>query len=231
MSSIKLAYNSQVQLISVMGTDLTVVNSARVSFDKESKYIYDDDDKAILDRRDENLIKFLAEHNHWTPFSHPQLTFRIDMPLAIARQWFKHTVGLTRNEISRRYVSDPPTYFCPNIFRQKDENKKQGSRPTAVENNEELLQEYIDFIDKSNALYEKLLDKGVCPEQARFVLPTATMTSFYETGSLYAYSRIVNLRDKSDAQKEIQDIAKLIKKYLDINFPISTKYLCNKNNV
>lgn len=227
MNTTKISYKSEVNLISVMGSDITVVNSARVSFNRESKYIFDDDDKPILERRDEKLIKFLAEHNHWTPFSHPQLTFRIDMPLAIARQWFKHTVGLTRNEVSRRYISDPPSFFCPTIFREQDDNKKQGSKLTPVDNNEQLIEEYIDFLDRANSFYEKLLDNNVCPEQARFVLPTATMTSFYETGSLYAYARIVNLRNKPDAQKEIQDIAKVIKLYLDINFPISTKYLCD----
>ena len=213
----EFSLNSEVKLVSVMGNDLTVVNAARVSLNKH---------KEVLDESDEKLISYLATHKHWTPFSHPQITFRISMPIAIARQWFKSTVGLTRNEVSRRYVSDEPEYFVPDQLRPKDKSIKQGSKQEEHPLSSLYLTKYQKLVSDANELYLDMIKEGICAEQSRFILPQCTMTSFYETGSLYAYSRIINLRNKTDAQKEIQDIAKQVFLYTKELFPLSINYLC-----
>jgi len=202
-----------VTLIDHMGSDLTVVNAARVSFGKQ---------KESLDRQDEKLIAYLAEHEHWTPFAHPQLTFRIKAPFFVARQLFKHKVGLTENEVSRRYVSDSPELYWPKAWRGSPENKKQGS--TGVYTNrykhdiELVLSNLLDY-------YDMLIADGCCPEQARMILPMNTMTEWYWTGSLASFARVVKLRTSSDAQEETREVAFMIEKYLRDLYPISSKEL------
>ena len=206
----------EVQLIDSMGTDLTVVNAARVSFDKHHK---------IFTGGDEKLIAYLARHGHWTPFGHPQLQFRISAPIFVARQLVKHQVGLVWNEVSRRYVDSKPHFYITDKWRSKAEDKKQGSGDELVELQGEDYDHIQTALMTASDTYTHLLLKGVAPEQARMVLPQATYTEWYWTGSLYAFSRVCNLRLTSDAQEETKIIARKISTSIQNNFPISHKYL------
>lgn len=194
-----------------MGSDLTVVNAARVSFDKESEWgtVYDDGSKD-LSEKDQKLISYLAKHNHWTPFSHVQITMRETVPIFVARQRFKHVVGFTYNEVSRRYVDDTPEFYYPDAWRKRTDNKKQGSSDEVVKPSGEgiFTESLSDYYDNALVTYERLLEEGVAPEQARMVLPQSMYTSYYTTGSLAAWARAYNLRSEEHAQKEIQDLSK-----------------------
>ena len=203
-----------VELLDHMGDDLTVVNAARVSMAKHSAQLVD---------KDEKLILYLATHNHWTPFSHVTFQFRIKMPIFIAREWFRHTVGITRNEVSRRYVTDEPEFFTPAEWRSKAEHVKQGSGEVIDSAGRvlEISTAYDKAIETCAEAYETLLNCGVCPEQARMVLPQSMMTEFIETGSLYAYARIWRLRTDPHAQKEIQQIAAQVGEEIEKLCPVS----------
>ena len=210
-----------VELIDSMGTDLTIVNAARVSFDQKSKE---------LSMGDEKLIQFLAKNNHWTPFGHCTLQFRIKAPIFVARQLVKHQVGLTWNEVSRRYVTNKPELFVPEVWRANPENKKQGSSETETVDwlliNEKSVTSAVEGLyKKAFGLYNEMIDAGVCAEQARMVLPQSLMTEWYWTGSLYAFARVCNLRCAKDTQKETRDIANSIHHFIKHKFPISWKYL------
>lgn len=188
-----------------MGDDLRVVNAARVSFNKES---------SELDPKDTKLIGYLADHNHWTPFSHCMITLRETVPIFVARQRFKHMVGFTYNEVSRRYVDDTPEFYVPEVWRSRPEGSvKQGSGSGEVDSVLFLGQRryletvYGDYLDYSQDLYESLLASGVAPEMARMVLPQSMMTSYYVTGSLAAFARAYKLRSDDHSQLEIQDLA------------------------
>ena len=208
-----------VWLMDWMGSDLTVVNAARVSFNKHSPDFSDGD---------ENLIKYLAKHNHWTPFGHCTLQFRIKAPIFVARQLVKHQVGLVWNEVSRRYVSDEPEYYMPDEWRENPENAKQGSSETEVLDNDATgsANFFLDDVSKTAVnRYRQLLSMGVCAEQARMILPLNTFTEWYWTGSLYAFSRVCNLRCAKDTQKETREIANKISYFAEREFPVSWKYL------
>jgi len=205
-----------VELLDTFGDDLTVVNAARVSFAKES---------AVLEPRDEKLIAYLAKHEHNTPFFHPQARFRLKMPIYVAREWFRHTVGFARNEVSRRYVDEAPECYVPTELRERDTNKKQGSKPTPIELNEQTLKEVAEFQGLALDFYDSLLKKNVAPEVARGVLPQSMYTEFIETGSLAAYARLCNLRLSPYAQAEIQTYAKAVCELLESRFPVSWKAL------
>jgi thymidylate synthase (FAD) len=204
-----------VTLIDSMGTDITVVNAARVSFAKESGYA---DGYGKMKEGDIRLIKYLAKHEHWTPFSQPQVQLRIKMPLFVARQWYKHQVGFTRNEVSRRYVSDTPECYIPSVWRKASPNIKQGSLPEEVNFSRDLVQ---NAVDSAVELYEYLIKSGVCAEQARTVLPQSMFTEFVEVGSLAAYARLYSLRSSEDAQKETRDYANSVGVILRALFPHS----------
>lgn len=204
-----------VTYIDHMGSDLTVVNAARVSFGKH---------KDILEESDEKLIKYLAKHNHWTPFGHPQLTLRIKAPMFVARQLFKHKVGLTENEVSRRYVSDAPEYYWPEKFRRAAPNKKQGSSQEPF-SSDLLYSAKFALDDLVYLYYKRLISEGLCPEQARMFLPQATYTEWYWTGSLAAFARVVHLRSSQEAQEETRMIAKMIEDELKRLFPVSSQAL------
>jgi thymidylate synthase (FAD) len=222
-----------VDLIDHMGTDLTVVNSARVSFNKQSSWEYTQygrpvprewwggphSEKALSDK-DQRLIKYLAKHNHWTPFSHAQITMREKVPLFVARQRFKHTVGFTYNERSGRYVGNDVEFFSPTEWRRQSADKKQGSSdekithirywdpivgpgPEWIELNEILARHHFDC----ECLYNSMVNDGVAIEQARMVLPQSMYTEYYVTGSLAAWGRAYTLRSAPDAQVEIRDLA------------------------
>ena len=199
-----------VNLIDVMGTDLSVVNAARVSFAKESDEFSDKDAK---------LINYLAKHNHWSPFGHASLQFRIKAPIFVARQLVKHQVGLVWNEVSRRYVDDAPEFYIPSEWRLKADDKKQGSSNETVDYNIESTIQYV------TETYNNLLKANVAPEMARMVLPQNLYTEWYWSGSLMAFARVCNLRCKPDTQKETQVIAQMIDYEAKQKFPVSWKAL------
>jgi thymidylate synthase (FAD) len=202
----------KVELLETFGSDLTVVNATRVSLGKHVDEFME---------RDAKLIKSLADHEHTSPFFHPQARFRLKMPIWMAREWFRHTIGFARNEVNRRYVDEPPTFFLPEFLRSRAPNKKQGSQDD-VHRHSEMLRGAME-LDCQDAVksYNLLLSEGVCPEQARMVLPQCMMTEFIETGSLAAYARLCKLRLGPDAQKEIQDVAKMVSEALAAAFPAS----------
>jgi len=205
-----------IELLDVFGNDLTIVNAARVSFNKES---------TELNSKDEKLIQYLAKHNHITPFFHPQLRFRIKMPIYVAREWYRHTIGFARNEVSRRYVDTPPECYNPQDIRARDTNLKQGSKLTNVENNIDIALKIKDIQDKVLNTYEELLSLNVAPEVARGILPQSMYTEFIETASLAAYARLCKLRLDPHAQKEIQEYAKVLSELIEEKFPMSWKAL------
>ncbi len=210
------------EYISHVGTDLTVVNAARVSFDKQSEYEYDpSNDLYVLSHQDQKLINYLAKHGHWTPFAHPQITVHIKAPIFVARQLGKHQVGMVWNEVSRRYVDSEPEFYQPDTWRKRAENVKQGS------SDEPVTHVWDVNVHNQSALdyYRDMLTKGVCPEQARMVLPQSMYTEWYWTGSLSAFARVCKLRLDTHTQKETRDVAQQIHDIIKPLFPISWKAL------
>ena len=241
----KLVSDSTVELLDVMGNDLSVVNAARVSFDKQSDWDYewaetevdvegrvltDYQKRAGLKSKDKKLIKYLYDHNHWSPFAHAFLKFRITAPISVARQLGKHQVGLAWNEVSRRYVSYTPEIYNPTVWRAKATDKKQGSSSTEVylePDSVTLMTIYEMNVQSSVYTYEQLLKAGVCEEQARLVLPQGAMTTFIWSGSLFAFLRVCRLRTAPDAQKETRDVATKIEEALRVHFPVSAETCLN----
>lgn len=212
-----------VELLDVMGDDLTVVNAARVSFDKHS---------SEMSAADEKLIAYLAKHQHVSPFFHPQVRLRLKMPIFIAREWFRHTVGFARNEVSRRYVDTLPECWVPHPdkIRERDPRVKQGSKSTPVPYSDEVWTMMQSHTVNAMATYDALLKKGVAPEIARSVLPQSMYTEFIETGSLAAYARLCGLRLSADAQAEIREYAGAVHTLLSAAFPVSWKALSQSNS-
>ena len=204
------------ELIDAMGDDLTVVNAARVSFAKEVEE---------FGERDTRLIKYLARHNHWTPFAHVTATFRVQAPIFVARQLFKHKVGLTENEISRRYVDDEPEFWMPEYFRKKAADKKQGSLDEPHPDSEDWVSAVWWLYTKAEQTYKLMIRDGIAPEQARAVLPQSMMTEWYWTGSLAAFARVCKQRISKDAQAETAVIAKDISDQLSGVAPVSWEVL------
>ncbi len=228
----------KVELIEQMGSDLTVANAARVSFEKESDWDYseycetcNDYHEPTLKNADAKLIAYLAKHNHWTPFGHCFVSFRIKAPIFVARQLGKHQVGLVWNEVSRRYVSSEPEFYMPTVWRMKADNVKQGSSDVAVdtirwEAADDLPSDvYEDALTMCEAAYEALLAGGVCPEQARMVLPQSMLTEWIWSGSLAAFARVARLRLDPHTQYETQVVAKNIDYEMRELYPHSWKAL------
>lgn len=207
----------KVELLDVMGSDLTVVNAARVSFAMESEE---------FGSRDKKLVRYLAAHGHWTPFAHVQVQLRIKAPVFVARQLVKHQVGLVWNEVSRRYVDFVPEFHAPEAWRKRAPNKKQGSLDETFDNDSLLYNSYWDLMSKAEDLYSFMLEKGVAPEQARMVLPQSMMTEWYWTGSLVAFARVVTQRLSDDAQYECRVVAEKIDQLLVNHEPISYSWSC-----
>jgi thymidylate synthase (FAD) len=207
-----------VECLETFGNDLTVVNAARVSFDKESLEFTEADKK---------LVTYLAKHDHVSPFFHPQIRFRIKMPIFVAREWYRHTIGLARNEVSRRYVDTPPECWIPfpNEIRERDPRLKQGSKSTPVDDSERVHSILSNQTNAALKTYHDLLDNHVAPELARTILPQSMYTEFIETGSLAAYARLCRLRLNPAAQKEIRDYAEAISICLAAKFPVSWEAL------
>ena len=206
----------EITLIDKMGTDLSVVNAARVSYAK-TKDAFD-----VV--KDEKLIKYLAEHEHWSPFAHASLQFRIKAPVFVARQLVKHQVGLVWNEVSRRYVDHAPELYKPDSWRGRPQNSKQGS-DGEVELDQTINYNMETTMQNCLVLYKSLLQKGVAPEQARMVLPQSMMTEWYWSGTLYAFARVCNLRCKPDTQRETKEVANEIDRLTNEAFPRSWKHL------
>ena len=211
------------EYIDHLGSDLTVVNAARVSFDKESHW--DDWRPGAINDKDQRLIKYLATHNHWTPFSHPQITLRYTVPIVVARQEFKHTIGFSRNEVSRRYVDDTPEFYEPKSWRARPEGSvKQGSAGD-VDSQNQFDWLYKEACGVTREIYLQMLESGIAPEQARMVLPQGMYTSYYVTGSLAAFARMCKQRQSKDAQVEIQELAKQVSEIIEPLFPYSWEAL------
>lgn len=218
----------QVSLVDSMGDDLSVVNAARVSMHKESELSYVEDRfDPVLKDSDAKLITYLAKHKHWTPFAHTAISVRVKAPIFVARQLGKHQVGLVWNEVSRRYVSDPPEFYTPKEWRLRADNVKQGSSETEFIHDQgaHLAFEGLDFNDIGLHIYTNLLEQGICPEQARMVLPQSMMTEWIWTGNLVSFSNMCKLRLDPHTQKETREVAQMIADVIQPLYPVSWKEL------
>jgi thymidylate synthase (FAD) len=216
----------QVEYVDHMGSDVNVVNAARVSFAKEVS--------EFDPEKDVKLINYLAKHNHWSPLAHTSVSIRVKAPIFMARQFVKHQIGLVWNEESRRYIDDTPEFYKPYEWRSKPVNAKQGSGIEVIDPKILFLGDYEDseesysfegYCQYSLNLYKWLLMNDVAPEQARMVLPQNTMTNWIWTGSLVAFARVVKLRVDSHAQKEAQELGWLINDTVAPLYPHSWKAL------
>ncbi len=202
-------------LIDSMGNDNTVVNAARVSFDKEAS--------EFTPEQNERLIKYLAKHKHYSPFGHCFASFHIKAPIFVARQLQKHAY-LRMNEVSRRYVDTTPEFYVPDVWRGRPVDKKQGSSGT-VENDWGEWSLYGYQLDT----YNDMIRSGVAPEMARMVLPQSMYTEWYWSGSLDAFANMAKLRLGKDSQEETREVAKQISTIMEEKFPISWSSLVYEN--
>lgn len=226
-----------------MGTDLSVVNAARVSFHKESEFdvktvFFDEDDpdrgfypRETLKEADTKLIRYLAKHKHTSPFNHAFISVRVKAPIFVARQLVKHKF-MPWNEVSRRYVDDEPEFYFPEVWRAKAENVKQGSSQTAIDpwhvpegvssfepkSRWWCAENSVEFALKT---YQRYLALGICPEQARMVLPQNTMTEWVWSGTLGAFADMLKLRLDSHTQAETRQVAELVRDLIEPLFPVS----------
>tara|TARA_R110000772_G_scaffold245145_1_gene358555 strand:- start:73 stop:720 length:648 start_codon:yes stop_codon:yes gene_type:complete len=208
-----------------MGSDLSVVNAARVSFGKKSELFCSDHTLGTYELKvsDTKLINYLAKHKHISPFGHAFASFHIKAPIFVARQLVKHKF-LRWNEISRRYVDDEPEFYTPDVWRGRSADKKQGSEGVSLWNHGQgtgYRDVEYEVMDSIRSLYLDMIDKGVAPEQARMVLPQSTMTEWYWSGSLDAFSDVCRLRCASDTQEETQKVAWDISLKMEELFPVS----------
>ena len=220
--------NIAVTLLDHMGSDLTVVNAARVSFDKESEFERDHEELCDkLSDADARLVKYLAKHDHWSPFAHTSVQFRVKAPIFVARQLVKHCVGGVWNEVSRRYVDSEPEFYIPAEWRGRpDGSVKQGSgEPVRYH---KLVEAVVrKTTADALAIYNALLSSGVATEMARMVLPQNTKTEWYWTGSLMFGARVCRQRLDAHAQAESQQVALLVSQHMRKLFPVSWDVLMN----
>ena len=212
----------EVTYIDNMGTDLTVANAARVSFGKTSEMEDDPWGPPKLKKKDDKLIRYLAAHKHISPFGHCFASFHVKAPIFVARQLVKHKF-LRWNEISRRYVDDEPEFYVPDVWRGRSADKKQGSDKDL----EVWWDEGLQF-SRPLSVYKRMLEEGVAPEMARMVLPQSTMTEWYWSGSLDAFSDMCNLRCKTDTQLETRMVANMVSNKMLELFPVSWEALHDK---
>lgn len=223
----------EVSYVDHMGTDLSVVNAARVSFAKESQCIelkaicvdpYSGDEYTktirVLNEADRRLINYLAKHKHYSPFNHTFLTFRIKAPIFVARQLVKHEY-MPWNEVSRRYVDDEPEFYLPPHWRAKAENVKQGSADTEVDLAYLEVASPSALVNEALRTYKGLLELGVCAEQARMILPQNTMTEWIWSGTLKAFHKMLVLRLDPHTQYESRIVAEKIAPVIEDLFPVS----------
>ncbi len=208
-----------VTYIDHMGSDLSVVNAARVSFGKKSEFEGRVGGPNVLAKRDVKLVEYLAEHKHTSPFGHAFASFHVKAPVFVARQLVKHKF-LRWNEISRRYVDSEPEFYEPVEWRGRSEDKKQGSAGRVDIYMDQEMQWHRQL-----TAYTNLINNGVCPEQARMVLPQSMMTEWYWSGSLDAFADMCNLRLKTDTQYETQLVAQQIDQIMLGLFPVSWEAL------
>jgi thymidylate synthase (FAD) len=220
---IKCLDKGYVRLVDVMGSDLSIVNSARVSYSKQSFELND---------KDVRLINFLAENNHHSPFRHAFLQFEVYAPLMVARQHWKYIVGSDHtmdswNESSRRYVTEEPEFYIPDAWRQAPENSKQGSGDAIEDVSTDAYNTLLNkHIQDGLELYESALEDGICAEQARLFLPAYAMyVRYYWSASLQSVSHFINQRIAHDAQKEIQSYAQAVNDLSIQYFPVSLNKL------
>lgn len=225
MNKIDVLDKGYVRLVDHLGSDLTVVNSARVSYDKQVDVLSPDDNK---------LINYLAKHDHTSPFRHAILQFEVYSPLMIARQWWKYVVGSDHtqdawNESSRRYITENEEFYIPlaNEWRGAPENSKQGSgHLLPAHEGAYWTQELTEYVDLGLEKYHLAIARGLAPEQARLFLPAYGMyVRWYWTGSLQSVAHLINQRTKPDAQKEFQDYANVVKDLASIHFPVAIEKL------
>tara|TARA_R110002012_G_C11652857_1_gene611538 strand:- start:798 stop:1478 length:681 start_codon:yes stop_codon:yes gene_type:complete len=210
--------DSPVTFLDKMGSDDAVCDSARVSFDKQASG-YSEESNA-------KLLRYLAKHDHWSPFAHCSIKFRFKAPMFIARQFQKHVVGFAWNEVSRRYVDTPPTFFVPETWRQRPDNMKQGSVSEGeVPVTGDVLSAYMHQMREHHRDYKSMTSQGICPEQVRMCMPQSMMTEWIWTGSLMAWARFVSLRGDSHAQKECWQYADKVHDFMDEYFPASSEAL------
>jgi len=207
----------EVNYIDHMGSDLSVVNAARVSFGKKSEWMprIHYGEELVLKPKDAKLIHYLAKHQHKSPFNHTFVTFHIKAPVFVARQLVKHEY-MPWNEISRRYVDEEPEFYTPDVWRGRSADKKQGSEGQVKSN---FGIEY--YHEKAWQAYDQLLNEGVSPEQARMVLPQSMMTEWYWSGTLFAFSKMCGLRLKEDTQAETRIVAEQIDVVMQKIYPVS----------
>lgn len=208
----------KVEYIGHMGSDITAVNAARVSFGNS---------KTTIDEKDKKLIKYLADHKHMSPFEHMTLTTKVSCPLYIRSQIHRHRT-FSYNEISRRYTSKDMEFFIPNNLRAQASNNRQASKGV-LDDSKSLIEEISKFHKSSMDFYNLLITKGVCREQARGVLCQDLMTEFYMTGNLRNWTHFVKLREHEGAQKEVQEIANMVKTILIDKFGYSAEVLLNED--
>jgi thymidylate synthase (FAD) len=214
----------QVTLLDHMGTDLSVVNAARVSFEKESALVDDQ-----LCTADAKLISYLATHDHWSPFAHTSVQFRIKAPIFVARQLVKHQIGGVWNEESRRYIDSEPEFYFPEVWHGRPTNAKQGAGEPVVNNSEVgIAYTTVNIYELTNLalqLYLKQIEDGIAPEEARMCLPLNTMTEWIWTGSAMFWARVCKQRLDSHAQGATFAVARQINTLIEPLFPISWKAL------
>tara|TARA_B100002019_G_C21253481_1_gene592522 strand:- start:692 stop:1330 length:639 start_codon:yes stop_codon:yes gene_type:complete len=208
---VKVLDKGFVKYVDHMGSDLSIVNSARVSFGKKVEE---------MRPKDEKLVNYLWSHQHTTPFRHAYMTFHIKAPIFVLRQWMKHQIGCSWNEASGRYIEFEGEFYHPEIFRKQSQNNKQGSEG-AIEKQNLARQRYLDNHTRALQDYRLLLELGVCKEQARMVLPLSLYTECYWTASLQAIMHFLKLREDEHAQLEIQKYARVVRKMTELNFPVA----------
>ena len=211
----------KVEYLDHMGDDLAVVNAARVSYAKHHDIFWEED---------EALIRYLANHDHWTPFSHTAIKLRVGAPVPIRTQCFKHKIGMVENEESRRYIKTTPEIYLPEEWRRGPEEgqSKQGSGGVHPNSNE-VKGIVAEHNDQSLRLYNKLIATGICPEQARFVLPQGAIVNWIWTGNLVSLANFYKKRTHHEAQKEIQELAYKVGEIVEPLFPVSWKELTSEN--
>jgi thymidylate synthase (FAD) len=216
------------------GSDNSVVDAARVSFSKEAS--------GYTPEQNNKLIKYLAKHQHKSPFFHTAISLHLKMPIFVARQIMKHTTGIEYNEVSRRYVDSEPEFYVPDVWRKKADNVKQGSSdepftdyfyyefqeddsrvPYRFQNgvDESIEDVYNLYLEGATEIYDDMLERGIAPEQARMILPQSMYTEVISTGNLYAWANMYIQRTDSHAQKETQDLAKQIGEIIKPLYPVS----------
>lgn len=219
----------KVEYVDHMGSDLSVVNAARVSFDKESRWEigefcedcnnYHD---LRLSEKDQKLIHYLAKNGHWSPFGHTSISLRVKAPIFVARQLGKHQVGLVWNEVSRRYVDEEPEFYTPDYWRARADNVKQGSSDKVVRAFELM---YEDALEEALRIYNFALEMKIAPEMARMVLPQSMYTTWIWTGNVASFARVCNLRLDPHTQKETREVAQMISDIVKKHYPVSWEAL------